>query len=101
MTFALRILSVTASAVILNLAAPPFNLWPLAWVGLIPAYFVIFKTSPIQSMGWMGLMGRKGFMGRSRVRREKEWGSCGAPLPANETRSGSEADDSGVEFCVQ
>lgn len=44
-----------ASAVLIVLAAPPFDLWPLALVSLIPLYLAVRNVAPVRAalLGWL------------------------------------------------
>ena len=63
MTIAWTLTSVAVSALLFVLAAPPFDLWPLAWVVFIPLYRVIRHATPLQAAGWAWLMGILGLLG--------------------------------------
>lgn len=41
------------SSFLLILAFPTFNLWPLAWVGIIPLFIAVQNKTPLQSF-WIG-----------------------------------------------
>ncbi len=45
------------SALLVVLAAPPFNLWPLAFLSLIPIYLLIRNASPLVATFWSWLTG--------------------------------------------
>jgi len=49
-----RFLSPTISGALLILASPGFDLWPLAFIGLIPLYLSIRDAGPLEAaiMGW-------------------------------------------------
>ena len=43
------------SSLLLILAFPTYNLWPLAWIGVIPLFIAVYNKTPLQSfwLGWM------------------------------------------------
>jgi len=57
------ILLSVVSAILLTLSFPPYNLWPLIWVGLVPMLVAQFRVMPrkVSSLasaiaigGWLG-----------------------------------------------
>lgn len=51
-----------ASSMLMVFANPPFDMWPLAFVGLIPLYFAVRNSSPLQAFGLTWLSVFIGFM---------------------------------------
>jgi apolipoprotein N-acyltransferase len=54
MRFLLGIVLSAASGVMLLLSFPPYGLWPLAWVSLVPAVFAQYRLIPLR---WSALAG--------------------------------------------
>lgn len=46
-------IAASLSSILLSLAFPTYNLWPLAWVALFPLFFAIHNKTPLQSF-WIG-----------------------------------------------
>lgn len=46
-------ISAAFSSLLLVLAFPDYNLWPLAWFGMIPLFIAVHNKTPIQSF-WLG-----------------------------------------------
>ncbi len=59
----LRIAPPLASALLLVLATPPFDLWPLAFVCLIPLYISIRDAPPLRAAGMAWFMGFAAILG--------------------------------------
>ncbi|HWP65269.1 MAG TPA: apolipoprotein N-acyltransferase [Candidatus Limnocylindria bacterium] len=52
MTAASRLLALGAGAACYALALPPFDIWPLAWVALVPLLDIAGAASPRAAFGW-------------------------------------------------
>ncbi len=55
----IRIILIFVSSLFFNLFFPPFKMWPLAWIFLIPFFYAIYQTSSKQSffLGWLFVWG--------------------------------------------
>ena len=52
----LNILLAILSGVLAGLAFPPFELWPLAWVALVPLLIALRRTSAVRFAGYLALL---------------------------------------------
>ena len=52
----LNILLAILSGVLAGLAFPPFELWPLAWVALVPLLIALRRTSKLRFAGYLALL---------------------------------------------
>ena len=55
-TPAANVCLVVASAVLTSLAFPPYELWPLAWIGMVPLLVALRRTSVVRASGWLALI---------------------------------------------
>jgi apolipoprotein N-acyltransferase len=44
------------SGVLASLAFPPYELWPLAWVALVPLLIALRRTQAVRASGWLALL---------------------------------------------
>ena len=58
-----QLLLVLASSILLTLSFPNFNLWPLAWIGLIPLLFAIENQKPLKAFFLAYITGILFFLG--------------------------------------
>ncbi|MDO8588195.1 MAG: nitrilase-related carbon-nitrogen hydrolase [Armatimonadota bacterium] len=60
---ALNAALVVISALLASLAFPPHELWPLAWVCLVPLFIALGRTSAVRASGWLALLFGLVFLG--------------------------------------
>ena len=45
-----------ASGVLASLAFPPYELWPFAWIALVPLCIALRRTHAVRASGWLALL---------------------------------------------